>query len=255
MSGSRSRGTPQPSRGALATLLAILLALSNPTGASGQVLQGRVVDDRDERPVATALVRLLDPSGRDQAVAVADAAGRYRLEVPGTGEYYVVAERIGYNPFESHLLRMENDEATYPVDILMSRAPIAIEGFTITAERLAELNQILHREVGLSPSSLRFKPMLRPQIERHLVRGNSIVDLVRYSNVPSLFVIDTAEGTCFRYRGRHCVPVYINGWRLHREIVSAYPLDQMAAFVFVTPNESIKYVDGALLLYTEAWLR
>ena len=74
------------------------LALVVPPALAAQTFSGRVLDDSNDLPVATALIRLLDPEGEERAITAADSAGRYRLAAPGVGVYRVVAERLGYEP-------------------------------------------------------------------------------------------------------------------------------------------------------------
>ena len=59
-------------------------------------MRGRVVDAESGAPIPGALVRLLEPSGRGVAAALADASGRYRLDAPGAGTYRLRAERVGF---------------------------------------------------------------------------------------------------------------------------------------------------------------
>jgi len=56
-----------------------------PGHAEAQTFQGRVIDARDERAVATALVRLVDSEGEALAVSIADSAGFYSIEAPEPG--------------------------------------------------------------------------------------------------------------------------------------------------------------------------
>lgn len=110
-----------------------VLALANAVLGGGpplaaQTIQGRVLDDQDDRPIVTALVRLVDAQGEQKGVSAADSSGFFRIVAPGPGVYRLQAERLGYDGFETPLLETQNPEGVYPIDLLMHRAPIPILG-------------------------------------------------------------------------------------------------------------------------------
>jgi hypothetical protein len=156
---------------------------------SAQTLQGRVTDDADARPVAVAIVRLLDAEGEPVVLVLADSAGSYRLEAPEPGEYLLEAERLGYETTRSPLLAVADPAGAYAVDISMTRAPLGLEGITVTADRLEEIERGVRHEVGTHPRSLRVEPIPRSTIEEHLAKAHDVVDLVRWENVPSFVVV------------------------------------------------------------------
>lgn len=243
-----------PPRGALPVLVATLLATAAPP-AAGQVFEGRVLDEEDERPIVDALVRLVDLEERLRGAAVSDSAGRYRLEAPGPGEYRLVAERIGYQTFESLPLAVSDPERVYPVDVGLRTAPVPLPGIVVTADRLAELDRAIHLAAGLDPASLRTRPILRPELESHVRRGHTVIDLMRWSNVAGMVVKDGPGGPCFQVRRRDCLPVFLNDWRVPGTIIDVVPLDMVEAVVVIMPKESVRYDTGAILLYTVGWLR
>ena len=234
---------------------AFLLTLTSGSSAAGQVLQGRVLDDEDERPVPTAVVRLLDAALEQKGLAIADSLGRYRLEVPGPGRFHISAERLGYDPFTSHLLEVADAEGTYPVDIGMRRVPLPISGIVVSAERFAELDRGLRREIGMRTSSLRFRPFMRPAIEEHWQKGHNVEDMVRWSNLAGIIVKQTTDGPCFQWRSRGCIDVYLNNFKVNPEFVPVVPLDMVETMVVVTPEETLLYPRGGILLYTEGFIR
>lgn len=77
-------------------LLPLAVCLFLATALPAQTVEGRVVDAESGVPIPGALVRLLEPSGRGVAAALADASGGYRLTAPGAGTYQVRAERVGF---------------------------------------------------------------------------------------------------------------------------------------------------------------
>jgi len=250
-------GAPSPlvRRPSVVTAGLLLGLWLSPTPASAQIFEGRVVDDGDGRPVATALVRLLTPDLEPVALTVADALGHYRIEVPGPGRYHLAAERIGFDPVTSHLLEVSDPEGTYAIDIGMRAVPLPLSGFVVTAERFAEIERGITHQIGVSPTALRVPPLMRPDINAHLEKAHGLSDVVRWTGVPSVIVKETTEGPCFQWRTRQCIEVYLNGFHIDPEFIDTVPLDMVETIVFVLPNESIVYEAGAVLLYTEGWIR
>lgn len=240
-------------------IVGVLVLASMVPGArlAAQTFEGRVVDERDERPVSGALVRLVDAEGAARGVSIANADGFYRLAAPAPGEYRLEAARLGFHNFETPLLQASTD-GVYRIDLLLSAAPVELPGFTVETNRLSDedVDQGIRLIIGLLPSSLRYRPMRFPEIQRHIEMGRGLEGALRWSDASSLIVSYTTEGPCFSLRARGCLPVYLNGLQLNRDFMGDVPLDMLSAIVVLTPGDgSIVYPSGAILLYTEAWLR
>lgn len=79
--------------------------LSAPEGPlPAQVIRGRVMDETNRLPVASAGVTLHDPGGAILSSALTDRAGRYLLTAPGPGRYQLRVEGLGYSDFASPLI-------------------------------------------------------------------------------------------------------------------------------------------------------
>lgn len=96
--------------------------------------------------------------------------------------------------------------------------------------------------------------ILRDEIEAHLERGRDIPSMLQWSNIPGLIVKEMDEGHCFEVRGG-CLPLYLNGMRLDVAWSEMVPLAVADAVVILSPLESIRYEGGAILLFTQGWLR
>ena len=242
------------SRSMLSTgLLALTMSALVASTASGQVLGGVVVEEGTGRPIAGAVLHLLNEEGDGLAVALADSLGRYLLQVDGPGSYRIATEAYGYVPFLSHLLAVGQGE--YSIDVELARAPFGLPGLEVAADRYAELERGLRLVIGLHPRSLRYAPILRPTIDEHLAKGRGLPGLVRWSNLPSIIVKNAIDSPCFQWRTRHCLPVYLNGAPLSPEFVAFFPLDLVDMIVIMSPNESVVYAAGGVLLYTAGWVR
>lgn len=225
---------------------------------AAQTFQGRVVDDRDEQPVPTALIRLLDENGDQRGLSIADSAGMYRLEAPGPGQYRIEAARLGFENFETPLLEVTVRDGTYPVDLLLRASPVELPGFTIETTRpLAEqVERSMRLMLGISPASMRYGPVTFVELQDHIDQNHTLEDVMRWSSFPGMVVTQTTEGPCFSLRGYGCLPVYLNGLIVKRDFILGVPLDMLYSIVVVTPTDGVmQYSAGAVLLYTEAWLR
>ncbi len=233
---------------------AVLGSLTAVSEVEAQRFEGRVRGQRDLAPVATALVKLVDEDGDDVAITIADATGVYRLDAEEPGLFRLVAERIGFQPFESPLLEARDRSGVYPIDIEMTPVPIEIEGLTVLSEN--EADRSVQQIIGLSPKSLRFRPVTYEQILNHLDRAHSLVDVVRWEFAPQVLIRETSDGPCFEWRSQHCLPVYLNSMRLDQFFMPDVPLDMVHRLHIITPSDgSVIYPGGALLLFTESWLR
>jgi hypothetical protein len=223
--------------------------------AAAQVLQGRVVGASGEGPVATALVRLVDEEGEQLAISIADSAGVYRLEAPAPGTYRLQAERLGYQDAETPLLRAIDPEGVFDIDLVMSAAPVEVQGLTVRVPE-DDADQAVQMMIGLNPTSLRFRPVRFDALADHVARAHTLVDVMRWEYAPAVLVRETFDGPCFEYRVRNCLPVYLNSMRLNRDFMPDIPLDMVYRIQVITPTDgSVVYPSGAVLLYTEAWLR
>ena len=238
-------------RRAVAVCIMTLCALYGPL--AGQDLEGRVLEAGSEQGVAGAVVRLVDTEGDVDVLTLSDSAGAYRLSTPGPGDYHLEVEAFGYAPLRSHLLAVGEGDS-YAVDVELTPTPVPISGFEITADRLQELENSLRLMIGVHPRSLRYEPMLRPEIQDHIAQAHGLTDLVRWSNTASVVTRRTTDGPCFQWRNRHCLPVYLNGAVVAPEMIPVLPLEMLEMIVVMTPGDSIAYPGGAVLLYTSAWI-
>lgn len=235
--------------------LGVLAVVVSVQSGSAQAFEGRVLSESGAEPVDGATVRLLDAAGEPLVAALADSLGRFRLEAPEPGEYRIVARHLGYERLASRLLAVGDPSRTYPVELILTPAPIPIEGIEVTAERVEEVERELRQQIGLDPDALRWEPILRPTIVEHLERGHGVPALIRWTRTPGVTVAGAGEDLCFRYRVRTCLPVYLDGARMRPEFVSAITLEMLEAAVVLSPAESVVYPGGAVLLYSTPWMR
>lgn len=244
---------PRAARRAVVAALVLTAVMGRSRPAVSQVIQGSVLDEDSGAPVPGVLVSLYDDAGGQRALAVSDSAGFYRIVAPAPGDYQVVVEGLGLALFRSHLLAVTPRGEAYEMDLLVRRVPIPIRGIEVSVERREAMERSVRLLIGMSPRSLRMRPIPRPEIESHLAKGHNLTDLLRWSNIPSFVVRPTEAGPCYQLRGT-CVPVYLNGARMGREWSEMLPLELAEMVVILLPKESIQFPSGAVLLYTAGWI-
>lgn len=221
-----------------------------PSALDAQAVRGRIVDAENDRPVAGAVVQLLNPAGEAVGAAAADSLGRYLIPAGEPGRYRLRAELLGYQPQETSPFHVETD--TVVVDLRVTARPIPIEGVEVSAD---QVNRRLRQFLGMSPGQLRIRPIRNTTIRSHANRGNDLTEMIASANIPNLQSLRTREGPCYQFRARGCLPVYLDGARLSRRSVPELPLEMLSTVVVLLPNESISYPEGAVHLLTLGFMR
>lgn len=171
----------------VAPLAACMTALSLSPAASGAQRVVGTVEDPEGRPISEVHVSLLDGRQRPIAVGRSDDGGRFRVEVPSTGEYYLRLARIGYLTLFDGPYRLSGD------DVLEARAvmhafPVEMDPLEVTVSgrvrRLAEVGYYERRETGFGHF-----------LERDEIMGTApmhLTDALR--RLPRAYVIDSGPG-------------------------------------------------------------
>ena len=84
--------------------------------------------------------------------------GRFRLEVPGPGEYHVDAEALGWAPYRSTLFEMTELTGPFPVDLIMPE-PIRLAGIDVSVERMERVARGVQLITGRDPAALKNGPI------------------------------------------------------------------------------------------------
>ena len=254
MSGARSRPSPWGRRVWTASVSVLLVGITgaNAADVSAQTVQGRVLDGATARPVSGAVVRLLDAAGDTVAVTVSDSVGAYRLQASAPGRFRLRTVQLGYQPAESAPFDLRADTTVVSLDVRMEAAPVPIQGVEVTTD---QANRRLRQFFGFSPGQLRVRPIRAPTLADHASRGDDLSDVVRWASVPNLQVQVTREGPCYRFRGRGCLPVYLDGTRMNPRGVPEIPLQMLGTVVVLLPSEAIAYPNGAVHLFSSGFMR
>ena len=237
--------------------LSWLLAVAGTGGASAQVAMGVVTDESTGAPVAGAEIALLDDARDVVRRAVSDATGRYSVQAPEAGAYWITADFLGYARLESPLLSLEG-ERTVVVDFELPVDAIELEGLEVEAERDRALRERL-RLYGVRPEALGARWVGRKEIERWQAAEDFGVAL-RAQAIPSMVVTRTADSggiprVCVSYRRGGCALIVWNGTPISERTAGLIPPMSLESIVFLTPHEAtLSYGtdggNGAVLLFS-----
>jgi hypothetical protein len=91
-----------------------LLGLADAESASAQRVRGQLIDRESGQPVVAGLVTLVSRDGAQLGASTTDDQGRWHVEVPVAGTYFLSAKRIGYRPWTSAPVEVrEHDDLTF----------------------------------------------------------------------------------------------------------------------------------------------
>jgi hypothetical protein len=110
-----------------------LLALT-PSSADAQTVQGRVLQLPGGRPVAGALVVLVNGAGRDVARTGSSATGGFTLTAAGPGRYHLAVRQIGWKTWESPPFEL-GQGTVHPATLRIDAEPYALPTITVEASR------------------------------------------------------------------------------------------------------------------------
>ena len=251
---------------ALVLVLGASVWMGPPAEARGQTLTGRVLDEVLDAPVAGAAVALLDRDGKTKIEVLADGAGRFTVTPPRAGEYFISVSRFGYEKTVSPLLTL-HAEGRRTLDLLMTPAPVGLEGFEVAVEDEAEDFLGL---MGMTPTQLGNRWFGREAIEAvHMKRDPGSV--IEWGNLPGVTVIRRENmnpssgggmGLCVTMtrarRGRGtgtCATVVFNGIIVTSEVLLSIDPDDIESMALLTPVEATTFYGengayGVLMVWT-----
>ncbi|HEU4885946.1 MAG TPA: carboxypeptidase regulatory-like domain-containing protein [Longimicrobium sp.] len=197
-------------------LLAASLAL--PAAASAQVVQGRLMAAETEEPVRGGMVHLIGADSQAVGLALTDAEGRFTLQAPRPGQYWMMARAPGYEASQTDLFPVGAQGMR--LRFVIHRPPVVLD--TVTAVGISPADRWwyggFHERMARNVSG-RF--ITAEEIERwHYIE---VADALR--SVPSLEVVYTPRGARVRLRNPVSLSsacwslVYLNGMRVDPEAI------------------------------------
>jgi hypothetical protein len=198
---------------------ACLVALAG--SASGQMFRGVVLDDSTKQPLASAVLTLLDGSGREVAgrqPVRSDSVGRFSIPAPGSGRYRLRVTRIGYAPLTSAPVNFLGGEAA-TLTLAMSAVATRLGSVVVTERRRLNGYELL--------SDLGFELRRSKNVGRFL----DTADLKEYKRHPSFLLLSEHAG----------LGLYIRGSLMNESLQLIHGLDARGNFSFCQPE---LWVDG-----------
>ena len=170
---------------ALAAILTVLAgSLAAWQGVAAQTIRGSVTDPVSARPVADALVVVVNEAGERVASVFTDSGGMFAIDTPGSGEYMVGVAQIGYQQAMSPRLDIGADDVT--LDIMLPPTPIPLDSLTVRSTRntpdAGRLRGLLSEERARGTLVGR---LTRAEIESRGPRSD-LVSLLTTMNIPGL---------------------------------------------------------------------
>jgi len=115
-------------------LIAGLALLAAPDEGWSQALLGQALQEGSGNPVEGALVIVTDSRGEQVARGLTDAAGRFRLVLPGPDTYGLTLERIGFETVVGGPYQVEGT-GTLRLELTVPETAIELEGISVEADR------------------------------------------------------------------------------------------------------------------------
>ena len=99
-----------------------------------QSVQGRVLLQASEEPVAGALILLLDHAGVEVARAATTPSGGFSIRAPTAGSYHVVVRQIGLHPWKSQAFALAAG-VDFPLTLRIESSPYVLPPITVAGRR------------------------------------------------------------------------------------------------------------------------
>jgi len=118
-------------KGFMRVIVGIALAASAQP-AAGQLVRGRVLDDKTDRPLATATVTLMDVDGKAVSTYHTDSTGWFIFRAPRRAEYRMRAQMLGYTSATSPKVRIGPADSL-DVELRLLVDAVLLAPLTVTA--------------------------------------------------------------------------------------------------------------------------
>ncbi|MBB4638188.1 carboxypeptidase regulatory-like domain-containing protein [Longimicrobium terrae] len=155
------------------------------TQAADGTIQGELVEEGTGRPIAGALVVLMNEAGARLTATLTDTDGRFVLRVRNAGRYSLRAERVGYATTTSRTIDLE-DGATVTQRLTARVRGVELQGIAVRARSRCErtpdagpATQLLWEEIrkALESTAWTQQEGLHTYVVRHWTRDMGPVTL------------------------------------------------------------------------------
>lgn len=186
MPAARHRSSRRPAL--LAGVATALAAVATAVGAPpvlGQSLAGMVRDAHSGAPVQAAGIYLVDAGGERRGVAMSDSLGRFRIDLPTSGEHALVAERFGYEAVRSPLFTVgDTDLDAVTISLEMEPRPLELAELSVTV-RNEQLTDWFSLRWGQNPAVFPGYRLIQGlRLEEARIRSEDNTELLRWLYIP-----------------------------------------------------------------------
>ena len=243
----------------LAAAWALITLVSAAAPLHAQAVEGRVTEEGTGRALVGADIRLLDQERRLVERSVAELGGRYQIQAPAPGNYYLIVDLLGFERLETPLLELRAD-ATLRAAFELPADPIELEGLRVQADRLEEIRRDVSM-FGVRIDDIGERFVGRERIEARLGVSN-FGKVLQWQSIPQMRIIDAtdtggAPSVCviLRLHRERCALMILNGALVTQEAAAMVPPEAIQAMVVMDPEEAttIWGTDGgggAVLIFT-----
>ena len=211
-------------------LVFMVLAFASATAGAvrAQTVSGVLTDLSTGQPLSNAPVILVDGGGSERVRSATDAAGRFLLEAPAAGAYWLRSRPVGFQPVESRPFVLDRGD-TLRISLSTQEQVALLEGVTVTGAR-----QNRNYAGFLDRARLGFGRFVGPEVVRRQVFGGTAESLAALA--PG--VLDFQGSTMvLRNRGRRCAPeILLDGVRFRGAIAEIMSSTVRAVEVYDIPS-------------------
>lgn len=216
---------------------AVLHVVGTAHGAAAQSIRGRTSDVSTGGPIAFAEVALVDREGLPVVAVLSDSVGRFMLDAPGGGEYYVVMQRIGYLTVRSPLVAVA-EGATYDMELEAAPDAVQLPGVNVFVGMEVTVGW-LRREFGGHPYAMKGFRMIRgARLEEAKSGSRGNTEMLRRLYIP----VSHARRVCVLGLFDDCGQLYLNGRYVPNEHIDSVDMKSIAMVVTVREDGARVYL-------------
>ena len=220
------------------TLVAVAIFAWN-QGANAQTVRGELVDGRFGHPLSDVVLTLVVAGGERVATTETDSAGIFVLTADSSGSYRIRAQKAGFRPAVSNVLRLVSGD-TMSVEMRLLDSVVILDSVTVEApgsdrpflaaafyERLAaDAHGIFITRADIQAAqAARTTELLRniPGMQFTPTRGDGFVTRGRANCAPTVYIDGTRALMTNMTIDDLVRPMEIEGIEVYRSISEAPP--------------------------------
>ena len=119
--------------GGLVSWALVFVGLGLPGPATGQTIEGTLLDLDTEEPISLGLVLMYTEAGDSVEMTVTDELGRFRLASPEPGSFLLRASALGYEETPAGVFELGED-AVMTVEYRLEPRPLALDALVVNLE-------------------------------------------------------------------------------------------------------------------------